>query len=620
MSRRWMWSIRAAIGFVVLFDAAGPVRRAEAAPCDAFPRLPVATIDAAAQQVVLEVTAAADCDWRLDAWAPFTLPARRHWWGPRQVTIDVTANPSLSPRIALFSVGGRDVRLVQAGGTDRDSDGVSDAWELWWGLPVGSSSEPEVRDHDGDGVSTLEEAHADTHPNARATDSFWFAEGASTSLLQTTYAFVSVAPEPVTLVLTFVGRDGVLLRWPVRLQPEWPVYLDAARFAALDGREFAVAVEASASQVAAERVVSVTGGGQQAAPASYARRAGTSTDWYFAEGTTRAGFQLFYVLANTSSQAAQLEVTYFFPDGRSPLTRTRRLAPLARDVIWVNTEASELGATDVAAHLHSDHPVVVERTQFLQRPNGAWTAATAAAAQPAPATHWVFAEGATGPFFDTFFAFLNPSDAPVTVTATYDTDSAPYSVLRSYVLAPRSRTTLRVDDDADLASLSFGARFVADGPVAAERAMWWPGDFPTWYEGHSSPGQAPALSQRLRFAAPLVEFAPGAESYLLSWSGYQPPSAFIDWEVRCENGARFSAHAPNNLGRQTYWLSFLRDYEPALAGRCAMLLDVRERPPSCPPVFPTCDQDFGVEVATYGDAGGRVFGRGTVRWLQLIEP
>ncbi len=77
-------SVIVGLGFLL---GGGVVVLADAAPCDAVPHLPVAAIDAAAQQVLLEVTAPDGCDWRLDAWAPFTLPARRPWWGPRQVTI-----------------------------------------------------------------------------------------------------------------------------------------------------------------------------------------------------------------------------------------------------------------------------------------------------------------------------------------------------------------------------------------------------------------------------------------------------------------------------------------------------------------------------------------------------
>lgn len=591
--------------------------RAAAAPCEAVPHLPVATIDATAQQVVLEVTAAGDCDWQLNAWAPFTLPARRAWWGPRQVLVDVTANPGLVARTAVFSIRGHDVRLVQAAGTDRDGDGLSDEWERFWDLPVGATPGAEGLDPDGDGVPTREEADAGTHPRAQPHDSFWFAEGISTPLLLTTYAFVSLAPEPVTLVVTFLGRDGVLARWPLHLRAQWPVYLDAARFAALDDREFAVSVEASAGQVVAERIVTVTGGGQQAAPATYARHAGASTHWYLAEGTTLAGFQLFYVLANPGPETAEVDVTYVFPGGRPPLTRPRRLAPFTRDVIWVNHEAEGLDGTDVAAHLHSDHPIVVERTQFLQRPGG-WTAAAAAAAQPAPATQWVFAEGATGPVFDTFFAFLNPSDTPTTVTATYVTALA-QSFVRAYHLPPRSRTTVRVDDDPALAEAEFSTRVVADGPVVVERMMWWPGGFPTWYEGHTSPGQTPAsVEEKLLLAAPLVELGPEADSVVLSWA---PRVVYSAWDVRCENGARADpVFFPVSAARATNWLSDLKAHRPALAGRCALIVHFGVGPFTCAPEEEICLTNITFELATYGPVEGRLFGRGTVHMLQRVEP
>ena len=52
-----------------------------------------------------------------------------------------------------------------------------------------------------------------------------------------------------------------------------------------------------------------------------------------------------------------------------------------------------------------------------------WNAGHESAGATAPSTSWFLAEGATGPFFETFVLIANPNDAPTDVTITFLPDT-----------------------------------------------------------------------------------------------------------------------------------------------------------------------------------------------------
>jgi hypothetical protein len=143
----------------------------------------------------------------------------------------------------------------------------------------------------------------------------------------------------------------------------------------------------------------------------------------------------------------------------------------------------------------------------------------------APSTTWYFAEGATGPFFDTFVLIANPTDEPAEVRVTFARADARVVapgdssiVERTYTVAPRSRFNIWVDaEDPALADTALAAIVESTNgvPVVAERAMWWPGPTAaTWAEAHDAFG-ATATSSLWGFADGEDGGANGAETYVL---------------------------------------------------------------------------------------------------------
>ena len=105
----------------------------------------------------------------------------------------------------------------------------------------------------------------------------------------------------------------------------------------------------------------------------------------------------------------------------------------------------------------------------------------------APSTSWFFGEGATGAFFDTFLLLANPSAQNAVVQVEYlrDGDGA---VTRTYTVPANSRFSVYVDGEPGMAATAFGTRVTSSVPIVAERAMYWPGGFFDYYEGHDSAG------------------------------------------------------------------------------------------------------------------------------------
>jgi Bacterial Ig domain len=114
------------------------------------------------------------------------------------------------------------------------------------------------------------------------------------------------------------------------------------------------------------------------------------------------------------------------------------------------------------------------------------------------------AEGATGPFFDTDLAILNPYASAASVLFTFIREDGS-TIERDKTIGPNSHLTVHVDEeDGRLASAAFSTVFPnsATSPVVVERTMTWDA---TGYGGHS--GSA-VDGPRMKW-----HFAEGAQGY-----------------------------------------------------------------------------------------------------------
>jgi hypothetical protein len=140
----------------------------------------------------------------------------------------------------------------------------------------------------------------------------------------------------------------------------------------------------------------------------------------------------------------------------------------ARYLAEADGTVREIGATLGKARFIDGAPVILAGNQLVE-------------IQPQP-SRAILAEGATGTFFSTDVAILNPSATPVPVTVRYFREGqAEISAPRT--LPARSRTTIRLDEVPGLEGASVSTQVDAppDTPLVVERLMSWDA---TGYGGH----------------------------------------------------------------------------------------------------------------------------------------
>ena len=218
---------------------------------------------------------------------------------------------------------------------------------------------------------------------------------------------------------------------------------------------------------------------------------GTDLTWYFAEGSEQAFFDTYLLLANPQATANRATVQ-FLVEGGSPITKIYDLLPTSRTNVFAQDVEDPPGTkvlvdTAFGIVVTFDQPGVAERAMYFGTPSFFWNGGHESAGVTAPSMHWFHAEGATGPFFDTFILLSNPNPTPATVTLRFLLDSGA-TVTRVKTVEANARLTVGVEsEDPLLADAAMATEVTSDVPILSERSMYWAG-YPNWYEAHNAFG------------------------------------------------------------------------------------------------------------------------------------
>ena len=241
-----------------------------------------------------------------------------------------------------------------------------------------------------------------------------------------------------------------------------------------------------------------------------------ATEFYFAEGTCRIGFEPYICLQNPNQGAADVRITYMLGDGG---TRQQDLAVGAHSRSTVNVQDT-LGVGDDPAHDFSAKvestngvPFVAERPMYFNY-QGAWTGGSDVVGALAPATEFYFAEGTCRPGFDSYLCIQNPGGNDAHVEIAYMRGNGTVTE-QSLTVGAHSRSTVKVKDvlgEADDATHDFSCRVESTNrqAIVVERPMYFNYQG-AWTGGHDVVGEL-APSTAFFFAEGTTR--PGFDSYL----------------------------------------------------------------------------------------------------------
>ncbi len=213
-----------------------------------------------------------------------------------------------------------------------------------------------------------------------------------------------------------------------------------------------------------------------------------SKSFFFAEGTTRGGFEQWLTLQNPGSEAITVDAVYQLGAGQGDnVTRKYTIGAGQRATVFVE---NEVGAEkDVSVKLTSSSDFLAERPMYFNYQN-VWTGGHCVIGATSPQAEWFLAEGYTGSGFDEYICLQNPGDTEATVQITYLTQEAGALAPKEIKVPARSRSTVLVNTDAGADyQLSVKLEVIAGDNIVVERPMYF--DYRGWTGGHDVVGYTP---------------------------------------------------------------------------------------------------------------------------------
>ncbi len=222
--------------------------------------------------------------------------------------------------------------------------------------------------------------------------------------------------------------------------------------------------------------------------------ASASRTWYFAEGTTRYGFNEWICISNPNPSPASARLT-FMPAGGEGRVKDLQLPQNSRSTVDVNNEVGP--GVDVSVKVEASLPVVAERPMYFRHAEE-WTGGHDVIGAGAPALSWYFAEGSCRPGFDTYLCIQNPTGSDAAVSITYMTADG-RSRTQELTVGSNSRSTAvakHVLGEGDDPAHDFSIKVESGDsvPVVVERPMYF-NYRGAWNGGHDVLGaNEPAVS------------------------------------------------------------------------------------------------------------------------------
>ncbi len=211
-------------------------------------------------------------------------------------------------------------------------------------------------------------------------------------------------------------------------------------------------------------------------------------EYYFAEGTTRLGFEEWLTLQNPGASAATVSATYQLGAGQGdPVNKSYTIPAGRRITLYVPQEAGF--GNDVSVHLTSSSNFLAERPMYFRYTYKGvdYTGGHCVIGARQASADWFFAEGYTGAGFDEWLCLQNTGAQAAQVQVVYFVQGTGAMAPKTVSVPANSRVTLCVNDHAGSGLALSTSIHVTSGPaVIAERPMYF--SYNGWDGGHDVTG------------------------------------------------------------------------------------------------------------------------------------
>ena len=409
---------------------------------------------------------------------------------------------------------------------DELSDGTFFADGLLNGLTLGSADNSHGN---GDGWVSTEELYKSTYQYTRGWIEFWnlvkdvvedfhpdfktyghkdpfnifnskfgkfFAEGTTRSDFTEYLCFQNANEEDEEVTITCMmgeSGSGENVVHEQTIPAETRVTLNVADIVGPD-KDVSVTVESEGKQINIERPMYFNYQGKWSGGHVASGMSTPSSTFYFAEGTTRNGFDQYICLQNPNDEDTNATITYMLGTGETQeqvvlLPKTSRVTVKPLDIVGPEQ--------DVSTYIGSDLPIVAERATYFDY-NGVWAGGHATTGLVMPSNVFFFPEGTTRSGFDQYICLQNPSSEDTEATLTYMISTGE-NVEQKVNVPKTSRVTVKPVDllgpEKDMSTM-----VICNDLIVAERPIYFAYQGTTC-GGHVSPGST--------FPSTLLSFAEG---------------------------------------------------------------------------------------------------------------
>ena len=303
---------------------------------------------------------------------------------------------------------------------------------------------------------------------------WYFAEGTTRGGFQEWLTLQNPSTYNTTVEITYMLGDGSTRTQQVPVAARTRATVDVNAFIGPE-QDVSMKVEGREAGIVAERPMYFDYHGYAAGGHNVVGGRSRASRWYFAEGTTRSGFDTYLCLQNPNAVAGSAAIKYILGDG-SVKTQSIALPATSRQTVRVN---DIIGADkDVSIVVDASMPILAERPMYFDY-HGFAPGGHNAMGAGAPKNSWFFAEGTTRTGFEEWLSLENPGIANANVTLRYMLGDGSI-VIQNGVVPAHTRVTVDVNTavgpDKDV-SVSIWS----DQGIVAERPMYfdyhgvWPG-------------------------------------------------------------------------------------------------------------------------------------------------